>query len=345
MKYILILSFLFFLSACDSKKNKDTNQTLEVNETLGIKPNTTALSPKKEETKKDDFNLIVKEEVEEEVEEVKEEVVEEREVEEVLDENTSIKIEEIENNESIESNESIEHILRKSDEGNISMDKEWYIRIVVEDVSRNLKTQSSQLGHLDNAHGIETFNLKALKPFSGNYVDVVFKNPVGMEAGEYNSDFHLLTTKADSWDFTVKSDENNISMILGFRGVFVLSPYTDTEGRERYTEYRMQTHPLLSQMVLVDVSEDIEIPILSDDEVNEYLFSMNGAKEKDFKLKLQALATSRTTRSMRSVSSSPSQDINTLRIKTLRQDAKSKPKIYKKGNFNDTPPKFELLVK
>lgn len=332
MTYILILS-LFFFNACETKQSEEANETVEINtmletnDTVEVNKKPIHLSPYEEPPRE---NLSLEEEIK-----VEEEVVVKEEVQNI-EENVSIEVEE---------NQTVEHSISKSDIENKNVDKEWYIRIVVEDISNHLKTYSAQLGELDNAHDMHVFNLKALKPFSGNYVDVVFKNPVGMKAGEYKSDFHLLGTEDDTWNFTVKADDSNATMILGFRGLFVLSPYTDTEGRERYTEYRMNNHFLLSQMVLVDVLEDKEIPMFLNAEINEYLFSMNGVKEKDFKWKLKASLANNSMPLTRSLPSSRSQYIHKLQIKALRQDAKSKHIKDKKGNFDDLPPKFEVLVK
>jgi hypothetical protein len=245
-----------------------------------------------------------------------------------------------------ENNSSEEKNLKKDIPLDEAPSKEWYIRLLIEDLSNHLKTASTQLGQVDSSRAIESFNLKALAPFGSRYVDVVFKNPVGMEVGEYKSDFHIVSNTLDTWDFTVKSHDSNAMMVLGYRGLFVLNPYTDSEDRERYTETRMRTHPLLAQMVLVDVSENKEIPMQLNAKMNEYLFSMNGQKEKHFRWKLNPLSVEvKTLRSGFALRASAKEELNRLEIKALRMDAKFKTKKEKKGDFDALPPKFEVLVK
>jgi len=248
---------------------------------------------------------------------------------------------------TIENNSSEEEIFLKKD---ILLDeessKEWYIRLVIEDLSNHLKTASTQLGQVDSSRAIESFNLKALAPFGSRYLDVVFKNPAGMDAGEYKSNFHNVNNILDTWDFTVKSHDSNVTMVLSYRGLFVLNPYIDSEDRERYTETRMPTHLLLAQMVLVDISENKEIPVQLNAKMNEYLFFMNGKKEKHFRWKLNPLhAEVKTLRSSLASKLSSQEILNKLEIKALRMDRKLKLHHNKKGDFDALPPKFEVLVK
>lgn len=232
-----------------------------------------------------------------------------------------------------------EEVVEKKDiSENKAVSKEWYIRLVIEDLSNNLKTASTQLGQVDSSRAIEDFNLKALKPFGSSYVDVVFKNPLGMKAGEYKSDFHLVDNTVDSWSFTVKSHDINAMMVLGYKGLFVLSPYMDSEDRERYTEVRMPTHTLLAQMVLVDIAENKEIAVMSNSKMNAYLFSMNGQKEKHFRWELRSLSVEVKTLRARL-------NTNRLEIKALRMDSRLNTRKNIKGNFSILPPKFEVLVK
>ena len=92
----------------------------------------------------------------------------------------------------------------------------WYIRVTAEDPARGMKTNSTQLGELEVDDAVEKHTLKALKPFGGTYLDVVFKDPVGVESGEYKVNFHKYEEGMDdSWHFTVKTDKI-MSMLIYF---------------------------------------------------------------------------------------------------------------------------------
>jgi len=230
--------------------------------------------------------------------------------------------------------------------------KEWYVRIVIEDTTNNMKTAAAQLGQLDISDAVVKHTLKAIAPFRPTYLDVVFVNPIGVDAGSYKSNFHLSSTSADSWEFTVKSNDTTANMILGWRGIYVLSPYIDDEGRERYHEYRSMTNPLLSYMTLVDVNTNAEIPILSNGTVNEYVFNMDGATERKFRWKVKDTS-SVAISSFRAYSkiSKPTQEekLKKLQIQALRKDAKARPDTLERKRLESfdmsIPPTFEVLVK
>ncbi len=233
--------------------------------------------------------------------------------------------------------------------------KEWYVRIVVEDTTNNMKTSDTQLGRLDAIDAVEKHTLKAIAPFGSNYLDVVFVNPIGVDAGSYKSNFHVFGNDEDSWEFTVKSYDNNATMILSWRGLYVLTPYTDSENRERYREYRSMTNPLLSYMTLLDVSTNTEIDVLVNGTMNEYVFDMNGSTERVFRwtVKDSSLWTSSEAKTLKHMIK-PSTKLHTerlkeLQIKALRKDAKARPDTLKSKRLDSfdmmIPPTFEVLVK
>ncbi len=185
-------------------------------------------------------------------------------------------------------------------------------------------------------------SLKAISPFGSTYLDVVFKNPSDITSGEYKSNFHTTNTNSDSWEFTVKSHDANADMIVSWRGLYVLNPYTDSEDRLRYHEYRSMTNPLIPYMKLVDVATGIEIPAMSNGMLQTYIFNMDGATEKTFKWMLEDSI-------VVSNSLAKEQQLSSLQVTALRKDAIAKPEMMKQKraqSFDMTqPPKFEVLVK
>ncbi len=252
--------------------------------------------------------------------------------------------------EETEETTPLPEVIKRKDTTTIAIVKEWYIRLVVEDTSNTMKTASTQLGQLDRIDTIQNYALKAIAPFVKRYLDVVFKNPIDFEAGEYKSIFHSVDTDtdtdtdADSWDFTVKSHDGTANMILWFRGLYALTPYTDTQDRLRYHENYIFMHPLLKKMTLLDMDENREVSIVSDNKMNEYLFSMNGLKERHFRWKLYTNVPILTSKKISKMTK-----MKALELKVLRLDADAMPDSLKAKRLEAIdmhyPPKFEVLNK
>jgi len=166
---------------------------------------------------------------------------------------------------------------------------DWYIRVVVEDSARAMKTASTQLGELNTDDNISKHTLKSLSPFDSTYLDVVFIDPPDVTPGEYKTNFHKYQKNSeDSWMFTVKTDDSNAKIELTWRGLYILDPYIDTEKRTRYHEYRSMANPLLNQMKLVDMANGKEIPAIVNGKPQVYSFTMDGSNERTFKWVVQA---------------------------------------------------------
>jgi len=165
----------------------------------------------------------------------------------------------------------------------------WYVRLLIKDSARGMESFNTQLGQLDSADAVSQHTLKALKPFGGNYLDIVFHNPDGVEEDDYKVNFHTYEANTtDSWEFTVRSSDSDAQLSLSIRGLYVLTPYEDDQGRTRYHEYRSISNPLLTHMKLVDEDTQEEIPALVDGKISTYTFGMDGKSEKTFKWVVEA---------------------------------------------------------
>lgn len=229
--------------------------------------------------------------------------------------------------------------------------KEWYVRLVVEDTTNNLISTDAQLGELD-AVDMSNHVLKAIAPFTSQYLDVVFVNPVGVDAGEYKSDFHIASTDADVWEFTVKSFDSSATLILSWRGLYVLESYTDAQGRTRYHEHRSRINPLLNYMTLYDVTSGIEVDVLNNGSATEYVFDMNGSTERVFKWKVKdsSVVVQPKFTSFSKVVAKPltqTQKLKNLQVKALRKDAKATPTRLRLNRIRATdmrkPPYFKVI--
>lgn len=166
--------------------------------------------------------------------------------------------------------------------------KNWYIRVVAQDVDRGLLNESSQLGEIDEVNAVQDHTLPALGSFAGSYIDVVFVDPEGMPAGEYKTSFYTYQNSTTArWPFSVKTDDVNADIHLTWRGLYILNPYTDAEGRTRYKEFRSASNPIVKRMRLIDTATSKEIPLVINGVVQSYDFNMNGTSEHTFEWVLE----------------------------------------------------------
>ena len=88
---------------------------------------------------------------------------------------------------------------------------EWFVRIIAEVPTLQLKDQGNVLGMLrSSVDGYDSHDLKELPPFGAPYLTIVFAHSDWSEnAGNYASDFHKKRNwrLGDEWEFVVKSDE------------------------------------------------------------------------------------------------------------------------------------------
>ena len=165
----------------------------------------------------------------------------------------------------------------------------WYVRLVAEDPARAMKAGDTQLGALEVSDAVEKHTLKALSPFGGSYLDIVFSDPLGVDSGDYKVNFHVHEEGSEErWSFTVRTDDVNADILLTWRGLYVLTPYVDDQDRQRYKEYRSLTNPLIKNMKLIDLSNGTEIAAAVDGKVQTYSFNMDGQSEKTFEWVVQA---------------------------------------------------------
>lgn len=159
----------------------------------------------------------------------------------------------------------------------------WYIRLQAEDTAKHTLSSSAQLGVLDEEDATVKHTLSAFPPMGSGYIDIVFRNPTGVDAGDYKTYFQQFAENSEyRWRFTVRTDDSNAQIALTWRGVYVLTPYIDTEGRQRYKETKSMSNPIIKNMQLIDVDTGNAINVLSGNQAKIYYFNMNGKTEKTF---------------------------------------------------------------
>lgn len=193
----------------------------------------------------------------------------------------------------------------------------WYIRLVAEDPARGMKSDSSKLGALEVSDALQGHTLKALTPFGSSYLTIIFDDPDGMEPGEYKTNFHAYAENVeDRWRFTVKSDDPDAQIILTWRGIHVLTPYMDAQGRTRYKEYRSLSNPLNKNMKLIDTLNGTEMAAIVEGEIQSYTFAMGG-NERSFEWVVQSEEVMLPPQASK---------LSTLKAKALQMDAKAAQK-------------------
>ena len=163
----------------------------------------------------------------------------------------------------------------------------WYIRLIAEAPQRGLQTYSAQFGALQEDDAAQKYSLHRHAPFTGNYLDIIFSDPEELEEGEYKAYFKQSTENSDlHWTFKVLSDDLNADIVLSWRGLFVLTPYTDTQGRVQHKEYLDRFNPILQKMQLVDVLTDDVIAVNTNGVNTSYTFNMQGSTSRSFRWEL-----------------------------------------------------------
>ena len=88
---------------------------------------------------------------------------------------------------------------------------EWYVRLIAQTPSEQLKDQGNVLGMLRSSiDGYDIHDLNELPPFGAPYLTIVYPHADwGEHAGNYASDFHKRKASqlGDEWEFIVMSDK------------------------------------------------------------------------------------------------------------------------------------------
>lgn len=162
----------------------------------------------------------------------------------------------------------------------------WYVRITAEAPGRGMSSENAQIGQLDRPDA-DGQNLRAFTPFGGSYLDIVIRRS-GSDA-DLKADFHPRSSVVnDAWTFVVKSDDANAMVVLSWRGLYVLTPYRDTQNRTRYRETVSTTNPLLNSMRIIDEKSGASVPVTFRGEKSFISFSMGGEHERVFRWELLA---------------------------------------------------------
>jgi hypothetical protein len=154
--------------------------------------------------------------------------------------------------------------------------KGWYIKLTVE--SATLKDNSTVFGYLEGASdGKDRYDSEALSS-SGLYT-TIYHTDFG-STKNYRSDYRTYAAagqKSDTWTIKVNSGDANADVTLSWDGI----TYVTKNAKGSFNEEHKATAEELSNMRLVDVEDNLVIPVL--DNGMKISFNMNGNKVRTFK--------------------------------------------------------------
>lgn len=203
-----------------------------------------------------------------------------------------------------------------------TMPSNWYIKLIVEDTARSMRSDSSQLGTLEVSDAVEGHTLKAVSPFGSSYLSIVFIDPDGVEPGTYKTNYHTYKEDLeDRWRFTVKTDDPNAQISFTWHGLYVLTPYVDDQDRTRYKEYRSLSNPLNKQMKFIDTVNGQEIAVVVDGKIQTYSFNMDGQTERTFEWIVQNEEISLPVQT--SKFSTPQAKVSKIDVQTVQKNTRS----------------------
>jgi hypothetical protein len=169
----------------------------------------------------------------------------------------------------------------------LSADQELYVRIVAEVPALRLKDKGNVLGRMRGSSvSYDSHDLPELNPQmgSGHYLTVVFPHSGWQKGENYASDYHgLESVPQDEWDFVVRTDVTNASVVLRWEGTYLLAIKPDENNVARYVQTRDSTGEYIQAMYLVDVDNNTSVKAVKDGKLQYYAFSMDGSDERHFK--------------------------------------------------------------
>ena len=206
--------------------------------------------------------------------------IEENEINTTIEDNTSALIEES----NATSDEPISVVRIVEDVNSIESKREnWYIRLVAENLSNGQVYSGARMGELEEDNASAVYSLKALNPFGGTYIDIVFEDDDAVMTGDYAVFFLRTNEKSmQKWRFTVRVSDPEAEILLQWRGIYMLEPYIDEVSRQRYEEKYIPDHTLWKHMKLIDTDTSEEIAVTAGDRLLSYRFKMNGQQERTF---------------------------------------------------------------
>jgi hypothetical protein len=161
---------------------------------------------------------------------------------------------------------------------------EWYMQLSIENLTNGQVYNGAKVGEVVTNTEASRLSLIAFDGVGYPHVNIVCKDPTGKDTTEYTVYFRAFPSDVErkSWFIEVRSSDANADMSLRWQGLYIMSVYTDEEGRVRYSTHVSLNNPLLKEMKLVDIDTKEEIAAVEDGTFQSYYFNMNGQNSRTF---------------------------------------------------------------
>lgn len=102
----------------------------------------------------------------------------------------------------------------------LSDDNNSYIRLNVDNYVTGWLDHGNLIGELSDAKiGFDNHDIEAMPSISDSYLTLVFPHPEWVDnAGDYSSDFHPVSDKAQSWSFEIRAKPIGSMVFLSWEG-------------------------------------------------------------------------------------------------------------------------------
>ncbi|WP_297524818.1 hypothetical protein [Sulfurovum sp.] len=156
---------------------------------------------------------------------------------------------------------------------------EWYIRLNASAPTEDLTDRSNILGQLsDSKEGYDSHDLPEMLPGYAPYLTLYFPHEAwGRKDTLYASDYRSVSRQRRIvWSFTVKSDDAQRSITLGWD-----QPVLPSSTRNKKRQQK-QKEKLMKRMWLKEVSTGTYYPAYEEGKARSYTFEMGGEHTKSF---------------------------------------------------------------
>ncbi len=168
--------------------------------------------------------------------------------------------------------------------------KNWYMQFYAKNLDSAQLYRGVKVGELDKGTTTKNYSLKAFSGSGYPYIKITAVDADGEIAGSFTTFYRPYTEIENEkrWRFKVEVSQTDALVELGWQGLYVLNPYVDRTGRERFKENIVLQHPLLKRMKLIDTENGEEISAIYNGYLQKYRFSMDGKNVRWFEWILES---------------------------------------------------------
>lgn len=161
---------------------------------------------------------------------------------------------------------------------------EWAVKLNAIDSEGKLGDTNIPLGQVYPAtDDIDRYDLvSAPPPFGGEFMEILYQ--IEGSESEFSTNYHSVKKdQYDTWTFVVKTNDPDRTVTLSWPGIFKVNSATDEYNRVRLYNEFLNYDSIMEKMQLVDMKSGEVVSAVSDGQVQNYTFNMDGETERTFK--------------------------------------------------------------